>query len=447
MINPFKSNLKDSHSELPAAHLAHSPYQYWLALLLGCLALGALSCSGMPPQPPVQASPIAQSPSPVSAPAPMTDTESQLTAAYTQFGFQLLSTLIEQDGNQNRMISPSSVAIALSMLYNGATGSTQQAMAEVLNITEMDLDTLNQTNAALIDRLETADPSLQLAIANSLWGRQDVTFDPSFLQRNQEFYGAEVTSLDFASPTAVSQINGWVSQNTAGKIPEIIDRIDPQQILFLINAVYFKGNWSTQFQPEQTREQPFYLLDGTTRSHPLMTQSGRFRYFENEQFQAVSLPYGNGRITMDVFLPRPTSNLTELQANLTAANWQTWLQNLRPQEGSLSLPKFKLEYDRTLNDLLQAMGMGIAFDPNQASFTALSSLPTHVNEVKHKTYIEVNEEGTEAAAVTSIGVRTTAISLDQPFQMTIDRPFFYAIRDTHTGMLLFMGTVIDPATE
>lgn len=375
----------------------------------------------------------------------MTEAESRLTAAYTQFGFQLFSSLIEQDGTQNRMISPSSVAIALSMLYNGAGGSTQQAMAAVLNVEDLDLTTLNQANAALIDRLENADPTVKLAIANSLWGRQDVTFQPGFLQRNRDFYGAEVTSLDFSSPTAVSRINSWVSQNTAGKITEIIDQIDPQQILFLINAVYFKGSWATQFQPEQTREQPFYQLDGSAQPHPLMSQSGRFAYFENQQFQAVSLPYGNGRIVMDVLLPRPDSDLTELQANLTAENWQTWQQNLRPQEGSLSLPKFKLEYDRSLNDLLQTMGMAIAFDPNQADFSELSTLETHVDQVKHKTYIDVNEEGTEAAAVTSIGVRTTSISLDQPFQMTVDRPFFYAIRDTQTGMLLFMGTVVDPA--
>lgn len=420
----------------------------WLLLLIGCLALGTIGCGLLQSIPKA----IAQSPDPFtpSQPSPtmttpMPTVDSRLVAAQTNFGFRLLAQLIQKDGTQNRMISPSSVAIALSMLYNGAADTTQQAMAEALNLQGLSVGEVNQANSVLAASLENADPKVKLSIANSLWGRQGFNFNPDFLQRNQTYYDAEVATLNFADPTAVAQINQWVSQNTAGKIDQIVDRIDPQQVMFLINAVYFKGNWMTQFKPEETIDRPFYRLDGTQKSHPLMTQHGSYRYAETEQFQAINLPYGDGRLSMLVFLPKPESSLDQFQASLTAENWALWQQAFRPQQGMIQLPKFKFEYERSLNDVLQALGMGVIFDPNQADFSNLSDIQTHVDEVKHKTYIEVNEEGTEAAAVTSIGIRATSINLDQPFQMTVDRPFFYAIQDNQTGTLLFMGTVVDPA--
>lgn len=426
----------------------------WLILLIGCLALGTIGCAflrSMPdaiaqsPHLSIPDQPIPNSPSTVASPtSPMPEVDSRLITAQTNFGFQLLAQLIQKDGTQNRMISPSSVAIALSMLYNGASGSTQQAMSEALQLQGLSLDELNQANAALKTSLENADPKVKLAIANSLWGDQEFSFNPNFLQRNQTYYNAEITNLDFASPNAVAQINQWVSQNTAGKIDQIIDRIDPQQVMFLINAVYFKGNWTTQFKPEETIDQPFHLLDGSQKQHPLMTQRGRYRYAETDQFQAIDLPYGDRQFSMLVFLPKPESNLDQFQANLTAENWNLWSQQFQQREGSIQLPKFKTEYERSLNDILQALGMDLIFDPNQADFSNLSDTATHVDEVKHKTYIEVNEEGTEAAAVTSIGIRTTSINPNPPFQMTVDRPFFYAIQDNQTGTLLFMGTVVNP---
>ncbi|MFM7427403.1 MAG: serpin family protein [Elainella sp.] len=382
------------------------------------------------------ATPFASNPQSVSSVDP------RLTAANSRFGFKLFGQLLNADQNQNILVSPTSVALALSMLYNGAAGQTQQAMAAGLEIQDLSLVELNQANAALAASLQAADPSVQLKIANSLWGRQDVTFKPDFLQRNREFYNAEITSLDFADPNSVGQINDWASQNTAGKIPEIVDRLDPQQVLFLLNAVYFKGNWTTQFDPAQTQNQPFYLLDGSQKQHPLMSQRGRYRYYETDQFQAISLPYGNRRLSMYVFLPRPNSSLSALTSSLSAASWETWMGQFRSREGQIQLPKFSFEYETSLNAALQALGMAPMFQA--ADFANLSDLDTEVDQVKHKTFIEVNEVGTEAAAVTSIGVRTTSIDPTPPFQMRVDRPFFCAIRDDETGTILFMGTVVNP---
>lgn len=392
---------------------------------------------------------IAQSPSPSSPPTMNqiegSDVNARLVAANTRFGFKLFSQILEQNGEQtNLMVSPTSVAIALTMTYNGASGTTQQAMADALELEGMSLEEINQANAALELALENADPEVQLAIANSLWSREGVSFNPDFLQRNRDFYSAEVASLDFTNPNAIATINNWVSRNTQEKIPEIIREINPNAVLFLINATYFKGNWTTPFNAELTSDRPFTLLDGSQKQHPTMTQSGRYAYLENDQFQAISLPYGESkRLSMYVFLPRESSDLSAFQQSLTAENWETWMSQFGRQEGAISLPRFKLEYTTQLNDVLEALGMAVAFDADQADFSGMSDGALSISQVQHKTFIEVNEEGTEAAAVTSVEIQTLSAPV-APFQMSVDRPFFYAIRDNQTGAILFMGTMVEP---
>ena len=369
----------------------------------------------------------------------------KLVEANTRFSFKLFSEILKQDGKKNVFVSPSSVAIAISMIHNGAKGETQQAIAKALEMQDMSLSEINQANASLKTSLESSDPNVQLTIANSLWARKGVDFKPEFIQRNQKFYAAEVKSLDFADPSAPGQINGWVKKNTQGKISEIVDRIDADQVMFLINAIYFKGKWMNEFDKSQTTNQPFTLADGRQKQHPMMSQTGEYRYSETQQFQAVSLPYGKGRTSLYVFLPKSNSNLAEFQKTLTAENWQTWMKTFGKREGSIKLPRFKMDYEIELKKSLSALGMGIAFDPSKADFSNLSTTSTRIDEVKHKTFVEVNEEGTEAAAVTSVGIRATSARVDaMPFSMTVDRPFFCAIRDNKTGTILFMGAINDP---
>lgn len=368
----------------------------------------------------------------------------QLVTANTQFGFKLFSEIIKQNGRQNIFVSPTSVAIALAMTYNGANGSTQQAMAETLQLKGMSLDEINQAQRTLNQILANPDPKVQLSIANSLWVREGITFKPDFLQKTKEFYQANVTNLDFSNRNAPSIINRWVNQNTNGKIPTIIDQINSSAVLFLINAIYFKGSWMSEFPKNATQELPFTLLDGTRKQHPLMSQSGRFRYFENDLFQAINLPYGEGRLSMYVFLPKSNGTLPSFYSKLTTENWEQWLKQFTTRQGSIVLPRFKLEYEITLNQTLKALGMSIAFEDN-ANFTGMTSTPVKIDEVKHKTFVEVNEEGTEAAAVTSIGIRaTSARPQEEPFRMVVDRPFFFAIRDNQTGTVLFMGSIVEP---
>ena len=378
------------------------------------------------------------------AQSPNRPVDSKLVDANTKFGFKLFQEVLKQDSNKNVFVSPTSIAIALSMTYNGASGETQQGMAKALELQGISLQDINQANETLKSSLEKADPDVQLSIANSLWAKQGTPFKPEFLQRNQQFYKAKVTELNFANPDAAKTINGWVQENTRGKIDQIVNQIQPEDVLFLINAVYFKGNWSKQFDKSQTAERPFYLSNSSQKQHPMMSQSGKYRYYENDSFQAVSLPYGKGRLSLYVFLPKKDTNLVTFQQQLSLENWQQWMNQFQMRSGSLQLPRFKFDYNIQLNSALKALGMESAFNAG-ANFSNMTSASVAIDQVKHKTFVEVNEEGTEAAAATSVGVMLTSAQMPtEPFQMVVDRPFFCAIRDNQTGTLLFMGSIKEP---
>jgi serine protease inhibitor len=375
------------------------------------------------------------------------DVDSRLVSANTTFGFKLFAEVARQDAGKNVFISPASVGLALAMTYNGAVGETKRGMEHALEIQGMSHLELNRAYAQLKAALESADPKVQLNIANSLWGRKGISFNPDFIQRNKQFYGADVTALDFGDPSAPATINSWVADKTKGKIDKIVDRIDAQSILFLINAIYFKGTWAAEFDKAKTKEDQFTTRAGKQKRHPMMHQSGKYRYYEGKDFQAVSLPYGGGRVSMYIFLPAQSAGLDALQKSLTAANWDTWMNEFAETKGEIAVPRFKVEYEIGLNEALKALGMGIAFDPDRANFSGIvqGSVNAFISRVKHKTFAEVNEEGTEAAAVTSVEVSVTSVMQPRKtFRMVVDHPFFCAIRDNKTGTLLFMGSITDP---
>ena len=254
-------------------------------------------------------------------------------------------------------------------------------------------------------------------------------------------------NLDFKDPNAANTINAWVKKNTKNKIDKIVDRIDADSMLFLINAVYFKGKWEDPFEKALTKPQPFTLADGTKIQYPAMLRSGEYRYYDASTFQVISLPYGSGRFSMEIFLPKSKSNLLEFQKQLTAKNWQEWSTKFTRKEGVIQLPRFKVEYETSLKSALQNLGMAIAFDQDKADFRNLSTVKAFIGDVKHKTFVEVNEEGTEAAAVTSVEMKVTSArpSEEPPFQMIVDRPFFFTISDRQTGTIIFMGTIKNPS--
>ena len=371
--------------------------------------------------------------------------EKQLTSANNQFGFELFNHIFNPTQRQNVFISPTSIAIALAMTYNGANGETQKAMASALNLTELNLKDINVSYQKLQQNWQKAESPVQLSIANSLWAKVGVPFKHKFLKNNREYYSAQITNLNFANPGAKNIINSWVKEATQGKIERIVNNINPENILLLINAIYFKGTWANQFDRNLTTAQSFYLSDNFSKPHPLMSQTGKYRYYENDRFQAVSLPYEGNQLSMYIFLPRAESDLATFSRQLTFQNWQQWSQQFRPTEGTVKIPRFQLEYDVNLNRALTALGMGIVFEDKRADFSGMTSQLVFIDRVKHKTFVEVNEEGTEAAGVTSVGISTTSVNLAQPFAMIVNRPFFCAIADERTGTILFMGSILDPS--
>lgn len=375
--------------------------------------------------------------------------DSNVSLGNTEFGFNLFNTIWNTEQNQNIFISPFSVSTALAMTLNGAAGDTEQAMIDTLKLQGITTDSINSSYAQLLQTLQSSDSKVTLTIANSLWAREGVPFKQDFQQRNIQYFNAEISTLDFTDPNSLTTINQWVNTNTNGKIKKILDEIESNAVLFLINAIYFKGEWKTQFDPSDTKDRKFHIANGSTKQVPMMARKGDYAYYENHQenFQAIGLPYGDGQMSMYIFLPSSKSNLNTFLQTLNAENWENWISQLREQEVMVYIPKFKLEYGtKELNDALTSLGMGVAFDEDHADFSRMAPLDDiggnlYIQKVAHKTFIEVNEEGSEAAAATSVAIGVKSI-LRTIFNA--DRPFFFAIRDNETKTVLFMGTVVEP---
>jgi serpin B len=367
-----------------------------------------------------------------------------------EFGFKLYKNLAI--GNENIMISPVGVSLAMEMAYNGAAGTTQEAMATALNMQGIDVERLNKNNLALLYLLTMADPKVTLNVANSIWMGEDFKFSEAFVETVHNDYQGVAKKLDFTDPKSADVINQWVKDQTQGTIDQIVTPpIDSETIMFLINAVYFKGAWTSPFEQNLTTDQRFKLADGQTVTVPTMYQSGSFDYFKTADFQALRLPYGEEeQLAMVLFLPNEDVHLDEFQKQLSQDNWSNWMALFEEKEGSLMLPKFTMEYENSLNQALTDLGMGVAFEAGTADFSGMAAAGTagdiYISHVKHKTFIQVDEAGTEAAAVTSVEVGVTSMPA-YDFELNFDRPFFYAIEDNETGAIVFMGSVFDPANK
>lgn len=381
-------------------------------------------------------------------PRTLTTSENHLIESDNTFGSTLFREINQAEADENVFVSPLSVSMALGMTYNGADGATQEAMQQTLELQGLSLEEINKSYQSLIELLVNLDPKVQFQIANSIWHEQDYVFNVEFLNRCQHYFNAEVSGLDFADPVAVAQINQWVSDQTNGKIQNIVDQIESQIVMFLINAIYFKGTWTYEFDPEKTEDDWFTTSDGTQIPCQMMMVENEFPYLETNTFQAVDLPYGDGFYTMTIFVPHQSSNVDALINQLTSENWQNWFNEFNKRKIVLSLPKFKFEYELLMNDVLTALGMGVAFSSYHADFSQMSSgLQLYIDNVKHKTFVEVSEEGTEAAAVTSVQMGVTSIGPDQMVFLRVDRPFFFTIRENNSGTILFMGKIVEPVWQ
>jgi serpin B len=413
---------------------------------LGILIAVIVCAVYLPGNSPANAQQVLQ-PSCTSAPAATMGSAATLAGANNDFGFRLFARLFASDARNNVLISPASAALALDMTYDGARGSTQKAMAAALGLTGLQPKSVLTSSAALLTALRSSDPHVQLTVANALWARQGVPFRQAFLRDARTYYGARVSALDFSAPSALPTINGWVKCATHGKITSIVDRIPPATVMYLMNAVYFHATWSSPFNPGQTHPDTFTTSVAQQVSVPFMVQSASFPYYASSDFQAVGLPYGSGRFEMVVILPRQGFSLETLARQLGNRTWGAWTSHLQPAQVDLSLPRFSLTESYALNQALKKLGMGIAFAPSTANLSGLcpetAELRCSLSDVRQKTYLQVEEKGTTAAAATSVGVIATAARRSIP--MTVNRPFFLAIQDRTTGAILFFGAVRKPS--
>ncbi len=366
-----------------------------------------------------------------------------LVSGNTKFAVNLLHQIAKQDSGKNIFISPLSISICLAMVYNGASGETREEMANALQLQDLSLEVINNSFASLLKLLSSLDENVKLLIANSLWAKKGIEFSSEFIDINKNYYAAEVSVLDFGDPSAPSIINNWVKNKTNGLIPNIIDRIASDDLMFLINAIYFKGIWTHQFDEKATRDAPFYRSNGVPTEVKMMSQNGKFPYFKGENFGAISLPYGNKNLSMYIFLPDKDVLIESFVADISAEKWESWMSSFAVSNGSISLPRFEMSYEILLNDVLKSLGMLKAF--GKADFDAMfaNNMEACISVVKHKAFVEVNEEGTEAAAVTMVGIKLTSVHVGE-FRMLVNRPFLCAIRDNTSGTILFMGIINRP---
>lgn len=364
-----------------------------------------------------------------------------------EFGLELLKTVFDAEEQANVMISPASVSIALGMAYNGAETNTRDAFEEVLNYEGLSREEVNEITKELIHVLVTNVSGNLLEIANSMWYNEGFPVESEFINLNSHYFDAEVRELDFSSAEAVNTINNWVSAKTHGKIDEIIDSIDPAVMMFLINAIYFNCLWETEFDPDDTHQANFYNEDGSLFGQvDMMHLESSFRVANHASFRAIELPYKNGKFSMFLFLPTEESTVNELVQQLDGTTWKNWQDGFSEQEDfQVYLPRFKFEFERSLADDLKTMGLDIAFSPQEADFSGISTIALYIADVIHKTYIKVNEEGTEAAAVTAVVMELT--SLEPMNELRFDRPFLFAITENSSKSILFAGKVAEPVYD
>jgi len=376
-------------------------------------------------------------------PRTLSTAEARLVSAGNQFAFGVFREVQLARPGDNVFLSPTSAAMALGMTLNGAAGTTLDSMRVALALTGAPVEEISAGYRSLIDLLRGLDRSVDFAIANSIWARTGMPFAPAFLDAARTSFDAEVKALDFAAPSTLTTINQWVNDKTRGKIPTILDQIAADEVMFLINAIYFKGSWRTGFDPKATQDLPFHAADGTTRNVPTMRLTpAPLRHASAPDHEIVELLYGNGAFAMTLVLPAPGRSLAELTEGLDAARWAEWTGALAEHKIGLTLPRFRLEYQRELRSDLSALGMRIAFDENRADFSRMLSGSIagnlFITKVIQKTFVDVNEEGTTAAAATSVGIGLTSA----PATIQFDRPFLFAIRERLSGTILFIGQVV-----
>jgi len=374
----------------------------------------------------------------------LTTDQVSLITSENSFAFDIFKKVMDNTADSvNFIISPLSISSALSMTLNGANGDTRDAMLTALRVNGLTPEIINNSYKDLTKALLSVDKRVLISIANSVWTKNNFVVKKPFSDILTQYYNAESKPFDVLDPLAPTQINSWIESKTNGLIKNMIDQLDPNTVMLLINAIYFKGKWKSQFEKANTVQGTFYEPDGTTVQVPMMKQTSDFKTYKGEGFTLAELAYGQGNFVMDVILPEKNDGLKDLISIINGNSFKGWLDQMNERKTDLIFPRFKYGYKSELKNILIDMGMGIAFTQN-ADFSNISDTSLLISKVTHQALIETNEEGTEAAAATIITIGTTAILVDP---INIDHSFMYIIRETSTNSIFFMGRVADPLAE
>lgn len=376
-------------------------------------------------------------------PISLTTDQVALIDSENSFAFDIFKKVAgNSTESQNIIISPLSISYALCMTLNGADNDTRNAMLEALRVTGLTPEIINHSYKNLTEALLSVDKRVLISIANSVWTENNFVVKAPFNDILTEYYSAESKSFDISDPQVPKLINTWIESKTNGMIKNMVDKLDDNTVMLLINAIYFKGKWNSQFDKANTVQKSFYKPGGTTSVVQMMKQKSDFKIFTGDGFVLAEFPYGQGNFVMDVILPDENDGLNNVIQSITDNNFNGWLAQMKEIETDLSFPRFKYGYKKQLKDILTSMGMGIAFS-DYADFSNISDLQLLINEVTHQAFIETDEEGTEAAAATIVEIGLTSMPAS-PFVLNIDHSFLYIIRETTTNSIIFMGRVVDP---
>ncbi len=373
----------------------------------------------------------------------------QLIEADNEFGLEIFQKIRKESDSENIMISPLSISVAFAMAYNGADSDTKTEMEKAMKLNGLTTEQINNSYKMLISDLQSLDEKVVFEIANSIFYADGFSVKPDFLNINKTVYDAEVEKLNFGSSAAVDKINDWVAEKTNDKITKIIEQLNPLDRMVLLNAIYFNGIWTTKFEEKGTHNLPFTKSNGTVIEIPMMKKEEKLDYSTNALFSAIKMPYGNGQYNMIVMLPVNGKNSQEVIDALSSANWNNWMENFETKNPVVvTMPRFKFAFETKLNNVLAEMGMVKAFQLNIADFSKISDEDLYISSAIHKSFIDVNENGTEAAAVTAIVFTNTSVGNEPPkTYFTVNKPFVFAITEKDTGAILFMGEVNHPKYE
>lgn len=390
-------------------------------------------------------------------PAQLTAIKQDIVENTNDFAFKLFKQVCARTAiDSNVFLSPLSASYALALTANGADGATRDSMLHALSLDNLDIDEVNAGYQSLARSLTTADPLVIFTIANSLWARQGKALHQEYIDQSREYYDARVQELDISQPWAADTINQWVKDNTNNKIDEIV-KPPLDFAALLLNAIYFKGNWRYPFDTADTREWPFRLVDGTTKNWDIMWLSNEdildstypndlnpdVKAFETLDLAMISLPYGDEGFEMLIVVPDSQTTIDEFVSDLNPQTFNLWLQMLSVDRFDLALPRLKFGFEASLNDPLKTLGMNIAFDPSRADFGRMFVDDVGwIDEVKQKSFVQVDEKGTEAAVVTQVIFPDSL----PPF-IDATRPFLFMIRESQTGAILFMAKIAEPVWE